>query len=258
MTTLLTRAGVSALALAGGFLAASLPASADTFAVQYYSAPTGSPDFHNGDANIGVSYNYVLPSLGPNGLPVFNSSFTTASGNVDSPNSAYLSATGELLYWTPTASNMLTTDGGPTTSVLSGTSKNMFPPGGAGTTNATSQETAIFKGQFTLAAPTSVTFKVGADDTAFVYVDNSLVESLGGIHSNMVLDSSAFTFGTGTHSIELFYADHDISLASLSFSTNGAINVVPPTSPVPEPNTLVLLGTGLVAAAGAVRRRLLV
>ena len=52
----------------------------DTFNVQYFEVPAGSPDFYNGGThNLGISNNYVLTTLGPDGLPIYNPSYGTVS-----------------------------------------------------------------------------------------------------------------------------------------------------------------------------------
>jgi hypothetical protein len=249
-------ASAAAILAAGLFAATS--ASADTFNIQYFTVPTGTADFYNGtNVPLGVSTNYVTSTLGPNNLPVFNPAFT-ASGSVLAPNSVYLGTGGQLLYWSASNPNggHVSADGTGTIA-LSATPVNMFapPPAGNGTADTNVEETAILTGFFNV--PTgetdTVTFDVGADDTAFVYVDGSLVESLGGIHSDTSVPSSIFTYGAGSHEIQIFYADHDITQAALSFTDNGDFTITP--TAVPEPSTLMLLGTGLVGAAGAFRRR---
>jgi len=240
-------------------LGLAVPAVADTFSIQYYEAVTGSPDFYNGGyVPIGVSNNYVTPTLGPDGLPVFNPSFT-ASGTVLAPNSAYLNSSNELLYWTPGAgpAGQTIQAAGTGTITLSGTPVTMFPPGYSG--DGTYEETAILTGYFTVpnGQTDTVTFNVGADDTAFVYVDGSLVESLGGVHADTPALSNVVTYGAGSHEIQLFYADHATSYAALSFTDDGDFTVQPtgPNSVTPEPGTLLLLGSGLMGIAGAARRK---
>lgn len=243
--------------------AAAKPAAADSFTIQWYTVPTGTADFYNGtNVPIGTSTNYVTNTLGPDGLPVYNPGYTTASGTVDPPNAAYLNSSGELLYWTPsTAANpnsgLVKADGAPTTinvSTSSATPTIMYPPGLG--TDANFEATAVLSGSFTVLPGDSdtVTFDVGADDTAYVYVNGNLVEDLAGIHGNTALPSTTDIYGPGTYDIQIFYADRDVTQASLSFSDNDNLTITP--TAVPEPGSFILLGTGLIAAAGAIRRRI--
>lgn len=251
MTKSIRISGVVAILAVGLFAAAS--ASADTFSIQYFAAPTGSGDFHNGGVPTGgvSTSNYVTTTLGPDGLPVFvGAGFNNDGGQVSAPGAAYLNSSNEILYWTA-GKNGITSIPGPSTITLSSSPTEMFVPGQTGNSNF--EETAILNGQFTLATASSVQFNVGADDEAFVYLDGTLIETLAGIHQDSPANTAIIPLGAGTHNVEIFYADLDTVQAQLSFSEVGTpLNITPS---VPEPNTFMLLGTGLLGAAGALRRR---
>ncbi len=106
------------------------------------------------------------------------------------------------------------------------------------------------KSAFTLATASTVNFFLGADDDAFFYVDNTLVNSIGGIHGDTPAPLTTTSLAQGTHTIELFYDDRQPSAAALDFNLQ-SITVVPS---VPEPSTFALLGIGL-AGLGFLRRR---
>jgi PEP-CTERM motif len=70
--------------------------------------------------------------------------------------------------------------------------------------------------------------------------------------------SQTFTFSgaTGFYSAEIIYVTNYEAPQEL-VSLSSGLFVVPPTPTVPEPSTIALLGTGLLAAAGVLRRRLI-
>ncbi|HEV2578692.1 MAG TPA: PEP-CTERM sorting domain-containing protein [Acidobacteriaceae bacterium] len=236
-------------------LGASTPASADEFAVTYFSVSglnnNAGSDFHAGGVTTGTgSSNYVSGSLS-GGMPVYNPSFTAAAGYSTPAGAGDVSGGGVLEWWTPgTYNGNVITETGAGTLNLSSSPTNMFPPDSTGTNNNNAEETAILSGDFDLSSPGSVSFGVAEDDDAFIYVDGTYVGGLGGIHAlGSLLNVNTGTLSAGWHNVEIFYADQDQVAASLAFTSSV------PISATPEPGSLALLGTGVLGLAGTLRRR---
>ena len=206
---------------------------ASTLNVQYFTA--SGNDFGTGGLQWGTFYNEVQSTLGADGLPVLNPAY---SGYINDVN-----ASGEILWWSPALSLPGTTikyTGSGSVS-LPYSNNALYPPNATGPNDSNGMQTAVFSGSMSLPASEKVTFTFGADDDAFLYVDGTLVSSLGGIHGLSPAPVTTTTLSAGNHTLKLFYADQMTTGAGLYFSvdTQGV------TTAVPEPDAWALMVSGL-------------
>ncbi|HEY3951306.1 PEPxxWA-CTERM sorting domain-containing protein [Phenylobacterium sp.] len=248
-------------AISASALGAASAARADMLA-QFFTVQADGRDFGPVICCF-ANHDEVLNTLGPNGLPVWNS---TPS---DIPNSPTLLdrnlTTNELNWWTvssgSTNSPVVTSDGPAV--VISGNSYDngsMYPVNGTNTHNGdgTGFQTAIFSGSFNLNTAQTIDFSLGADDDALLFVDGKAAVILGGIHGDTPADNDV-ALDSGAHTFELFYADRQETGAALNFSIPNDVAVIatPPTPGVPEPAAwaLMILGFGAVGASLRTRRQ---
>jgi sugar lactone lactonase YvrE len=204
-------------------------------------------DMDGGVLCCGVSTNYVLSGLGPDGLPVYNPSATATSGSIFAPHDRL--ANNEITWWSPTLNNGGA--GGVSDVVETGTAvvslpfanNSFFAPNGTGTNDSSAFQAAILSGN--LNAPTSeqISFSIASDDMAFLYLDGVNVCDDGGVHGATAVPCTTSTISAGTHSLELFYVDLDPSQAVLNFSiTSSGVTTIPGSG---SPQTVALTGTGI-------------
>jgi hypothetical protein len=243
---------VAAVALAALLIAAPQPAqAASTLNVIYYTMSSSFPDANH--LCCGPSDNEVLPTLGPDGMPVLN-----VTGMTGSPiPTVYDTLTDELTYWDPALNSYLTETG--TNTVPLPIANNLFyPPNGTGGSDGGSNgfQTAYFYG--TLFAPTTETlsFSIGSDDNAFVYINGTIACDDGGVHGATSVPCTTPTVPEGNNTIQIFYDDLNTTGAALDFSITSTDVTTSGSTTVPEPGTWMLLGSGVFALLLAGRRKL--
>ncbi|THD64340.1 PEPxxWA-CTERM sorting domain-containing protein [Phenylobacterium sp.] len=186
-------------------------------------------------------------TLGFDGMP-------TATGGVNDISH------GVLTWWDPSLNSDVHSTGGGTISLPY--SSNMYAPNSTGSNDSAVYETAIFKGNFSLASAGTVDFELGSDDDSFIYVDGTLFGDNPGVHGVTNVDFTSPMLSAGSHTIEVFYADRDHTGAFLSLTlgadSTGVVIAPPPAGGVPEPATwaLMIVGFGGVGALLRSRRRL--
>jgi len=231
-------------------------AHADSLNITYYTIAESDAD--GARMCCGVSTNYVESTLGVNGLPVFNPGATATSGSIFTPDD--LLGDGEITWWSPSLNNggakgtsdVVETGTGVVT--LPYANNAFFPPNGTGANDSNGFQAAILSGTLDAPVAETVSFSIGSDDMAFLYLDGTIACSDGGVHASTAVPCTSFLLSPGPHTLELFYVDLDPVQAVLDFSVTTAD--VTTTAPTPEPGTITLLGSGLLGLTGFVRRRM--
>lgn len=123
-----------------------------------------------------------------------------------------------------------------------------FTTGGSHGTDGLDNDLFQFTGSTTL---TNGTYTVTHDDGFLLYLDGTLVLNQGGPTSptpfNFTVCASGCNAVAGTYNFTLDYAE--------VFGPPAVLKTSLPLTSTPEPSSFILLGSGLLAAAGVVRRR---
>jgi fibro-slime domain-containing protein len=230
----------AALTLAGMALAPNAYA-AGSVSASYWTLTSENPD--TGGAITGVETGLVKPTL-EDGLPV-----ESMPGNFQDVNSK-----GELLWWTPQTNLVLpgTTASYPTTVTLPfNIQSNFFPDGDSGSNGGDVGFTsAILSGTFDTPAGGSVTFNLGSDDDAWVFLNGNLVVDNGGVHALATAPTVVTGLAPGVNTVEVFFADRHTTQAGLFFDADVTVN-----PSVPEASTWAMMLTGFAGLGFAAFRR---
>ena len=218
---------LSAVGLGTSAYASAVSATYDTLTPD--NPDIGTNSYGRGEA--------VTDTLGPNGFPVEKSAGLYKNVNT---------ATGEIQWWNPVGNSYVkagTTYAWPTTVTLPfDYSYNLYPNGPNGNDGDVGYVATHLKATFTAPTSGTVTFNLGSDDDAFVYLNGQLVVDNAGIQGFSSAKTVVQSLVAGTdYTVDVFQVDRKSVQSGLYFDADVQLNAVP------EPSTWAMMGIGFAA-----------